>query len=47
MRFLLRDTKPASEAREDTVKFIRRMKRKKAKGLKQPVDAYPGACFSV
>lgn len=42
IRFLLRDTQPASEAKEDLVRFRKRMKKKREKGLKNPVDAYPG-----
>lgn len=42
IRFILRDTQPASEAREDMSKLHRRIARKKARGLKSPVDAYPG-----
>lgn len=42
IRFLLRDTQPSSEAKEDMAKFHRRIKNKKARGLKTPVDAYPG-----
>lgn len=41
IRFLLRDTQPASEAKEDTVRFHKRIA-KKNRGLKNPVDAYPG-----
>lgn len=43
IRFMLRDTQPAAEAKKDTVRFHRRISRKKKSGLKQPVDAYPGA----
>lgn len=42
MRFILRDAKPAAEARADSSKFAKRLKKKFNKGLKQPVDAYPG-----
>lgn len=42
MRFILRDAKPAAEARADSSKFAKRLKKKMNKGVKQPVDAYPG-----
>lgn len=45
IRFLLRDTQPASEAREDMAKFHRRLRKKKGQGVKSPVDAYPGDIF--
>lgn len=45
IRFLLRDTQPSSEAKEDMSKFHKRIKHKKARGLKTPVDAYPGMIF--
>ncbi|CAN0464708.1 unnamed protein product, partial [Ectocarpus sp. 12 AP-2014] len=42
IRFLLRDTQPASEAKKDAVQFHRRIAKKRGRGLKNPVDAYPG-----
>lgn len=42
IRFLLRDTQPATEAKQDNVQFHRRIVKKRGRGLKNPVDAYPG-----
>ncbi|CAM9980398.1 unnamed protein product [Pylaiella littoralis] len=42
IRFLLRDTQPASEAKEDSARFHKMMRKRRGKELKNPVDAYPG-----
>ncbi|CAM9245435.1 unnamed protein product [Scytosiphon promiscuus] len=42
IRFLLRDSQPASEAKKDVIQFHRRIAKKRSRGLKNPVDAYPG-----
>lgn len=42
IRFLLRDTQPPAEAKKDSVRFRKRMAKKRERGLKNPVDAYPG-----
>lgn len=43
IRFLLRDTQLASEAKKDTARFHKRIAEKRGtRELKNPVDAYPG-----
>lgn len=42
IRFLLRDSQPASEAKKDVIQFHKRIAKKRSRGLKNPVDAYPG-----
>lgn len=42
IRFLLRDTQSASEAKEDADRFRKRAAKKRGRQLKNPIDAYPG-----
>ncbi|CAM9692279.1 unnamed protein product, partial [Hapterophycus canaliculatus] len=46
IRFLLRDSQPASEAKRDVLQFHKRIAKKRSRGLKNPVDAYPGVLLS-